>query len=80
MGFHTTVFRSEIGTRCRPGWMQKMLFIQNRVKSQVIINTKYKTVGKRVVNQHVIRTNNPNFRINRQGLVRIRIGKQRGVL
>ena len=40
---------SEIGTRCRPGWMQKSFFIQNWVESQDIRNTKYRTEGKREV-------------------------------
>ena len=41
---------SEIGTRCRPGYRNRCLFVSS-VESQVIRNTKYKTVGKRVVNQ-----------------------------
>ena len=40
-----------IGTRCRPGWMQKSLFIQNRVGSQYIRNRRYKIVKQRVANQ-----------------------------
>ena len=38
-----------IGIRCRPGQMQKSLFIQARIKSQVIRGTKHKTTGRRIV-------------------------------
>ena len=54
------------------------MFIQSRVGSQVIRNAKYKTIGKMVVNQSVIKTKNQKCKIIRQGLGRIR--KQRGVL
>ena len=66
------LLRLRIGTRCRPGWMKKSLFIQNWIGSQVIRNTYYRVVRQRVVNQK----RNQNIRQNRQGLGRIGIVKQ----
>ena len=55
-------FTSEVGTRCRPGWMQKSLFILNWVGSQDIRNTQYRSEGKRVVNQKYNQNQKSEFR------------------
>ena len=69
------------GTRCIPGWMEKSLFIQKQSREPG--DQKFEVQNGRQKSsrsKYIIRTKNLNFRINRQGLGRIRIGKQRGVL